>query len=152
MSPSQSTYDGCLEHGRHCKKNRLSIDVEGLSTTLAVPVVLGSARTGVGVARLLASLASPARISEGIPVAEQASVLARDSASEGNSVAGVAFEDRALYEESHRLAKRYGPAADALLQMQSRVDRFFLLSFTGGIAFVAVMLTLFQSIFTCRRQ
>jgi ferrous iron transport protein B len=130
------------------KKHRLSIDVEGLSTILAVPVVLVSARTGEGVTHLLTSLASPTPISEAAPAAEQTPVLARDGASEGNLFPGATLEDRALYEQAHRLAKRYGPAADALLQMQSRFDRFFLGSFTGGIAFVAVMLTLFQSIFT----
>ena len=99
------------------KKHRLSIDVEGLSTTLAVPVVLVSARTGEGVTHLLTSLASPTPISEAAPAAEQTPVLASDGASEGNLFPGATLEDRALYEQAHRLAKRYGPAADALLQM-----------------------------------
>ncbi len=130
------------------KKHRLSIDLEGLSAALRVPVVLVSARTAEGVARLLTSLESAPPISVVVPVAEQTSVLARDNAAEESSAEGAALEDRALYQQAHTLAKRYGPAADVLLQSQSRFDRFFLGSFTGGIAFIVIMLTLFQSIFT----
>ena len=63
-------------------------------------------------------------------------------ASEGNAA------DSALYGRAHRLAEQFGAPSDVLLQSQSRLDRFFLGSLTGGLAFSLVMLVLFQSIFT----
>jgi ferrous iron transport protein B len=51
-------------------------------------------------------------------------------------------------KRAHELHRVYGASVDKLLHNQNRLDKFFLSGFTGGIAFVAIMLLLFQSIFT----
>ena len=60
---------------------------------------------------------------------------------------GGAAEDQ-LYAEAHRLAEQFGAPADELLLTQTRLDRFFLGSLSGGLIFALIMLILFQSIFT----
>ncbi|MBT8115964.1 MAG: ferrous iron transporter B, partial [Arenicella sp.] len=49
---------------------------------------------------------------------------------------------------AHELHEVYGASVDKLLAMQNRLDKFFLSGVAGGLAFVAIMLLLFQSIFT----
>lgn len=49
---------------------------------------------------------------------------------------------------AHELHEVYGASVDKLLRRQNKLDRFFLSGFFGGIAFVFIMLLLFQSIFT----
>ncbi|NND00160.1 MAG: ferrous iron transporter B [Gammaproteobacteria bacterium] len=49
---------------------------------------------------------------------------------------------------AHELHEIYGASVEKLLRTQNRLDKFFLSGLFGGIAFVAVMLLLFQSIFT----
>ena len=49
---------------------------------------------------------------------------------------------------AHELHQIYGPSVEKLLSNQNRLDKFFLSGIGGGIAFVVVMLLLFQSIFT----
>ncbi|RBP48523.1 ferrous iron transporter B [Arenicella xantha] len=49
---------------------------------------------------------------------------------------------------AHQLHAKYGANVDRLLRTQNRLDRFFLSGIMGGIAFVLIMLLLFQSIFT----
>ena len=51
-------------------------------------------------------------------------------------------------ERAHQLHQTYGPSVDRLLATQNRLDSFFLSGFFGAIAFVTVMILLFQSIFT----
>ena len=51
-------------------------------------------------------------------------------------------------KRAHELHKVYGASVDRLLATQNRLDKFFLSGVFGSIAFVAVMLLLFQSIFT----
>lgn len=51
-------------------------------------------------------------------------------------------------KRAHELHAIYGASVDKLLLRQNQLDRFFLSGFTGGVAFAAVMLLLFQSIFT----
>jgi ferrous iron transport protein B len=56
--------------------------------------------------------------------------------------------DEELRTTAHQLARRYGPRGDVLVRTQTRLDSFFLHSFTGGISFFFIMYLLFQSIFT----
>jgi ferrous iron transport protein B len=51
-------------------------------------------------------------------------------------------------KRAHELHDIYGASVDKLLARQNRLDRFFLSGIFGGLAFVAIMLLLFQSIFT----
>lgn len=120
------------------QRHRLTMNASGLSEALGVPVILASARTGDGLDVVIEALSEPSPPSEPSTVAQASDVLA----SEGNAA------DSALYERAHRLAEQFGAPSDVLLQSQSRLDRFFLGSLTGGLAFSLVMLVLFQSIFT----
>ena len=120
------------------QRHRLTMNASGLSEALGVPVIMASARTGDGLDVVIEALSEPSPPSEQSTVAQASDVLA----SEGNAA------DSALYEWAHRLAEQFGAPSDVLLQSQSRLDRFFLGSLTGGLAFSLVMLVLFQSIFT----
>ena len=120
------------------QRHRLTMNASGLSEALGVPVIMASARTGDGLDVVIEALSEPSPPSEPSTVAQASDVLA----SEGNAA------DSALYEWAHRLAEQFGAPSDVLLQSQSRLDRFFLGSLTGGLAFSLVMLVLFQSIFT----
>ncbi len=120
------------------QRHRLTMNASGLSEALGVPVIMASARTGDGLDVVIEALSEPSPPSEQSTVAQASDVLA----SEGNAA------DSALYEGAHRLAEQFGAPSDVLLQSQSRLDRFFLGSLTGGLAFSLVMLVLFQSIFT----
>jgi len=120
------------------QRHRLTMNASGLSEALGVPVILASARTGDGLDVVIEALSEPSPPSEPSTAAQASDVLA----SEGNAA------DSALYECAHRLAEQFGAPSDVLLQSQSRLDRFFLGSLTGGLAFSLVMLVLFQSIFT----
>ena len=120
------------------KRHRLRLDAAGLSAELGVPVFIASARTGNGLQAVVDHLSESSSPSESGLFAQEGDVLASDG--------GAA--DSAFYEAAHRLAEQYGAPSDVLLQSQSRLDRFFLGSLTGGLAFSLVMLVLFQSIFT----
>ena len=120
------------------QRHRLTMNASGLSEALGVPVIMASARTGDGLDVVIEALSEPSPPSEQSTVEQASDVLA----SEGNAA------DSALYECAHRLAEQFGAPSDVLLQSQSRLDRFFLGSLTGGLAFSLVMLVLFQSIFT----
>ena len=140
--------DACRRQGRPVtvvanmgdilKRHGLSIDAEGLSQAIGAPVLVASARTGEGLDRIIWGLQSP-------PEAIAVSSTADDNpilASEGGAA------DNELYAEAHRLAEQFGAPADELLRAQSRLDRFFLGSLSGGLIFALIMLILFQSIFT----
>ena len=120
------------------RRHGLSIDAEGLSQAIGAPVMVVSARTGEGLDAIISGLQSPPSVAAPQGVADDNSILA----SEGGSA------DDVLYTEAHRLAAKYGAPADGLLQSQSRLDRFFLGSLSGGLTFSLIMLILFQSIFT----
>jgi ferrous iron transport protein B len=120
------------------RRHGLSIDAEGLSQAIGAPVMVVSARTGQGLDAIIAGLQSPSPMTVPSRTANDNPILV----SEGPSA------DEALYAEAHRLAGEYGAPADALLQTQSRLDRFFLGSLSGGLTFSLIMLILFQSIFT----
>ncbi len=140
--------DACQRQGRPVtvvanmgdilKRHGLSIDAQGLSQAIGAPVMVVSARTGEGLDAIISGLQSPSPTTVPSRTANDNPILV----SEGPSA------DEALYAEAHRLAGEYGAPADALLQTQSRLDRFFLGSLSGGLTFSLIMLILFQSIFT----
>lgn len=110
--------------------NGLVLDTEGLAAEIGAPVLAVSARTSLGIdaicERLRAALTGD---------------VTTVSRWEGTP-------DALLRGTAHQMAHRYGPEADILIRNQTRLDRFFLGSFSGGIAFFVIMLVLFQSIFT----
>ncbi|TDG12666.1 ferrous iron transporter B [Seongchinamella unica] len=108
----------------------LELDVDGLSAALYTRVLPISARSGKGldaVTELLARRPDPARA--GRPHL-------------------MDTPDVILRGEAHKLAHRFGPDGDVLIRTQTRLDNFFLHSFTGGVSFFLIMYLLFQSIFT----
>ena len=119
-------------------RHSLKVDAPGLAENIGAPVLVVSARTGMGLAEVLDQLASSTLDEMAVAADEEPMLLAQDDES----------ADSALYEEAHRLAERFGAPADQLLLIQSRLDRFFLGSLSGGLAFSLIMLVLFQSIFT----
>ena len=116
-------------------RHELSLDSEGLARALEVPILVVSARSGQGLDELEAHLLRA--LGSGNPVSAEAEILAREEDS-----------DSALHARAHRLADRFGAPVEALLAGQNRLDRFFLGTVSGGIAFALIMLVLFQSIFT----
>ena len=119
-------------------RHDLDIDAQGLATAIGAPVLVVSARTSQGLPDVLARLVSSTEDDSRAGTDPQPAVLAQDDES----------ADHALYEEAHHLAERFGAPGDQLLLIQSRLDRFFLGSLSGGLSFSLVMLVLFQSIFT----
>ena len=119
-------------------RHGLSIDAEGLSEAIGAPVLVASARTGEGLDPIISGLQSPLSTPAPSSFADDNPILASE---------GGAAEDQ-LYAEAHRLAEQFGAPADELLRTQSRLDRFFLGSLSGGLIFALIMLILFQSIFT----
>ena len=119
-------------------RHELDIDAQGLGVGIGAPVLVVSARTGQGLPAVLARLSASTEQELPVNPGAQPVLLARDDES----------ADQTLYDEAHRLAERFGAPADQLLLIQSRLDRFFLGSFSGGMSFGLIMLILFQSIFT----
>jgi len=111
----------------------IELDFEGLSRELDAPVIPISARTGIGIERLLAQLREA-------PPADGSAV---------DSVGDIEISaDLLVQQAAHGLARRYGPRSDVLVRSQHRLDAFFLHTWFGGLAFFAIMYLLFQSIFT----
>lgn len=108
----------------------LELDVQGLSAALHTPVLPVSARSGKGIDAVVASLSEP------LPADFEPRTHLIDT------------PDVILRGEAHSLSRRYGPKGDMLIRSQTRLDSFFLNSFTGGVSFFAIMYLLFQSIFT----
>ena len=119
-------------------RHELDIDAQGLGVGIGAPVLVVSARTGQGLPAVLARLSVSTEQELPVNPGPQPVLLARDDES----------ADQILYDEAHRLAERFGVPVDQLLLIQSRLDRFFLGSFSGGMSFGLIMLILFQSIFT----
>lgn len=119
-------------------RHELDIDAQGLGVGIGAPVLVVSARTGQGLPAVLARLSVATEQELPVNPGPQPVLLARDDES----------ADQILYDEAHRLAERFGAPVDQLLLIQSRLDRFFLGSFSGGMSFGLIMLILFQSIFT----
>lgn len=111
------------------RHHKIDIDLEALSGELGAPVLGISARSGEGLNELREAVQQrldnpPANLE----VREEPDLLLRGTA--------------------HQIARRFGPKGDVLLRTQSTLDAFFLHTFSGGVAFFAIMYLLFQSIFT----
>jgi len=109
----------------------LSLDVAELATGLHTPVLPVSARSGKGLDAVISHLRH-----------------SRDTAAAPPRAHLLDAPDMLLRGTAHQLARRYGPKGDVLVRTQTRLDSFFLHSFTGGISFFVIMYLLFQSIFT----
>lgn len=111
------------------QKHGFVIDVEGLQKSLGAPVFALSAKKLIGVAEFKQQL--PELIKKGDVSDNQ-----------------VPSERAQVIERARSISKNYGIQADIVLKSQNRIDQFLLHSVFGGIAFLAVMFLLFQSIFT----
>lgn len=58
----------------------------------------------------------------------------------------IAIED--IPRTAKELNKKFGHSSESILATQNKLDRFFLSSHLGGILFLAIMLLLFQAIFS----
>ena len=112
------------------QSNQLDFDVEGLQQEVGAPILMVSARSGSGIDTVIARLRQ---------------VLIRDDVT---TPRWADTPDALLRGTAHQLAHRYGPRGDVLVNAQTKLDRFFLNGLTGGIAFFAIMVVLFQAIFS----
>lgn len=106
------------------------IDVAGLTQELGSPVVALSAKKLDGVSEFQETLCEVA----GAP-------------RQYLSAPAMSGETGAP-KRAKSLASRFGLSQDLVLRHQNRIDNFMLNSLFGGIAFLAIMFVLFQSIFT----
>lgn len=109
----------------------LNIDIKALQKELGAPVYALSAKTLKGVAAFKEALSS---------LAKQA-----QAPTELNIQLG---EQRKFIERAREINAEYGIRSDVVLKNQNRIDTFLLNNVLGGIAFLAIMFFLFQSIFT----
>ncbi len=112
------------------QSNDLTLDHAGLSEAIGAPVLMISARQGIGIDQLLTHLRQ--RLITQEPVSSRWSET----------------PDALLRGTAHQLAQEFGPRGDVLVRSQLRLDSFFLNTGLGGIAFFCIMFLLFQSIFT----
>lgn len=112
-----------------------SIDVAKLKRTLGIPVFTTSARTGEGIQTLLAHLAQWAKKGVAHPKRELPQV--EPSARSMNRQA-----------QATRISKSVTGAAVRPHTLTDRLDRFVLHPILGPLIFLAVVLLVFQSIFT----
>lgn len=111
--------------------NNTSVKVLELEKALGVPAIPISAKTGLGLDILKNSVQHMCADSERYLVPADRVVAPSK-----------------INELARELNAKCGPDTDVLLKNQNKLDRFFLSSVMGGIAFVLIMLFLFQSIFT----
>ena len=131
----------CERHGKRVtvlanmidvlESHDLAFDVDGLSEALHTPVLPISARSGKGVSAVIDRVKENLGLGQFIPRSHL-----------------IDSPDEILRGTAHQLAHRYGPKGDVLVRTQTRLDSFFLHSFTGGVSFFVIMYLLFQSIFT----
>ena len=112
------------------QSNDLTLDHAGLSEAVGAPVLMVSARQGIGIDQLLTHLRQ--RLITQEPVSSRWSDT----------------PDALLRGTAHQLAQEFGPRGDVLVRSQLRLDSFFLNTGVGGLAFFFIMFLLFQSIFT----
>src|SRR5262249_46780378 len=106
------------------------IDLGGLTAEVGCPFIGVSAKTGEGMGALRAALTHPEVTAGASPEVAAASSV----------------EDRKRV--AHNLHRAHGPRGDVLLRSQERLDRIFLSTGWGLPIFFAVMVVLFQAIFT----
>jgi ferrous iron transport protein B len=108
----------------------MQMNLAGLEAALKVPVVGISAKSGLGLDALQAVI----RQHRDTPAPFSSDIIASD--------------ESVIHRQAQQLAANFGPKGDLLINAQTRLDHFFLHSWYGGIAFLAIMYLLFQSIFT----
>lgn len=113
------------------ERHNQSVDAEGLSQRLDMPVIPISAKSGVGVDQIIT------RSGQGIEVPK--SELKEDL---------IAFDASVFRNLAESLANEFGPKGDYLLLVHNRADQFFLSTLTGGLSFLLIMFLLFQAIFS----
>ena len=106
----------------------LTVDVEGLSKALGREVHLISARTSQGLDTLTSKI-------QRLIASSEISTLELDPA--------IDFR-----KQARSLAERYSPSTEALLDAQSKIDRFTLHSIVGILFFILSMSVMFQAVFT----
>ncbi len=131
----------CERHGKHAvvianmmdvlEKHNISMDLEGLAAEIQAPVIPVSARSGLGLDKVLDMIRHG---------------LANNKGEANSGVADV--PDAMLRGTAHKLAHKYGPKGDLLIKSQARLDSFFLHTAIGGLVFFGIMYLMFQSIFT----
>lgn len=107
------------------ESNGLTMDLQGLSASLGVPMVGVSARLQKGFPELLATVEKA--MSDKTPIRSY----------NETDIAGTA----------QRLTRSFGPKGDVLIKRMNRLDQIFLSSFWGGVLFLIIMLLVFQSVF-----
>ncbi|MGD2007788.1 MAG: ferrous iron transporter B [Cellvibrionales bacterium] len=112
------------------RDNGLQFDADGLAAAVGVPVVAISARDGTGLDHLHDRLELTG---ENRPA---------------DAPNWLDTPDTVLRGTALQLAERFRPQGDVLIRSQLRLDRFFLGTVTGGLAFLGIMFLFFQSIFT----
>ncbi len=118
---------------------QIKMDLNGLSNALGCTVVGVSAKKGSGLSQLKKIYKNlPSRNLENIPSEEAINLEQFNSTDEIIRLKSLA----------HELSKKYGPTNDVLLLSQHRLDNFFLSTWGGPLVFTALMLFLFQSIFS----
>ena len=117
----------------------IKMDLEGLSKEIDCPVIGISAKKRKGLKELKNLYLS-------LPKRKQSQTnLSNDIEL---STFNTKEEIIKLKSRAHELSKKFGPQNDILLKSQHRLDDFFLSSWAGPLVFAALMLFLFQSIFT----
>ena len=115
--------------------NKLTFDADGLAEAIGAPVIMVSARESIGLDDVICQLRQALA---GKPVIEE----------KLSSYGWIDTPDTLLQGTAHQLSRRFGICGGVLVRSQARLDRFFLNTFTGGIAFFLIMLILFQAVFT----
>ncbi|MCC2617281.1 ferrous iron transporter B [Aestuariibacter halophilus] len=106
------------------------IDTQALSKALGSPVFALSAKSLEGVHEFKQALPE---------LVERADQLLPEHVSE---------DEISVIQRSQSLAQEFGIQTDVVLKRQNRIDAFLLNNMLGGVAFLAIMFLLFQSIFT----
>jgi ferrous iron transport protein B len=113
------------------EKNGASVDTRRMEEALGCPVIPVSAKTGSGLANL-----------------SQAITLLTKERRPVTAVGLEAADFKQIKAGARSISTQCGPKADVILKGQNALDQVFLHSIGGGLLFVAIMLFLFQAIFT----
>jgi ferrous iron transport protein B len=112
-------------------RNKARVNCHELEKAIGVPAVPISAKTGLGLDVLKSCVQKMCAERNAYPVP-----LDRLTPVES------------IGSQSKELNAKCGPDTDVILKNQNWLDRFFLSSFWGGVAFAAIMIFLFQAIFS----
>ncbi len=117
------------------RSNQAFVDVQGLENELGAPIQAISARTTEGLDEL----------KEKITWLANSQSVAKDAS---DFMQATDADPLDHFVRAKKLAQKYGPKTDLILQSQNKLDRVFLSSLWGAGAFVLIMAMLFQSIFS----